>query len=62
MRDVNEFQVGISMGKGIVFENGYTYEYEFLKFEPDCVTDLLVKCDKNMLKLKNNVRHEILTV
>ena len=41
------------MGVVIVSKNGCGYMYGFLKPEPDCIPDMLIKCDKNMLKPKN---------
>ena len=41
------------MSTGIAFENGYKYGYEFLKFVPDYIPDLLVKDDQNTVKFKN---------
>ena len=59
MGDKNGFQV--DMSRGIVLENGYGYEHEFLNLNPNWIPNLLVKCDKNMLKSKKkNVRHETL--
>ena len=49
MGDENGFEVGM----GIAFENGYGYEYEFLKSITDCVPDLIVIGNKNTLKPKN---------
>ena len=37
----------------IAFENECGYEYWFLKVVPDCILDLLVKGDQNMVKSKN---------
>ena len=51
MSDGNESKVSMDMDIGIVFENGY--EYEFLKLILNYVPDLLVKCDKNTVKFKN---------
>ena len=61
MGDKNGFQVGTVMDMGIVvenryeyvygfLENGYEYRDGFLKSVPNCVPDLLVKGDKNMVK------------
>ena len=43
-------------GYGIAFKNEYGYQHKFLKPIPDCMSDLLVNDDKNMVNSKINLR------
>jgi len=37
----------------IAFKNGREYRFGFLKSVPNCIHDLLVKANQNMVKHKN---------
>lgn len=54
MGNENGFHVGMSVGMGmcITLENGNGCGYRFLKPVSNCIPDLLVKGDQNMVKLK----------